>query len=83
MIVDRPRPLPECALCGNPTNRRAHRRNGGMCSGCREVYDQRDRPEQLQVPLLADAPPPPQPDLTNVVVLDSRRPRPPDPRRRR
>lgn len=27
-------PLPECALCGTPTKRAAHDRNGGLCSPC-------------------------------------------------
>jgi hypothetical protein len=80
MIVDRPRPLPECALCGEPTNRRRHRANGGMCSDCRRVHDA-SRGEQQQLPLITDAPAPRAPDLTNVVVLDTRRPRP-DSRRR-
>lgn len=81
MIIDRPRPLPECALCGTPVQRRAHRRNGGMCSGCRTAYDAKDRPEQLQVPLITDLPDwSPEPDMTNVVVLDTRRR--PDGRRR-
>lgn len=76
MIVDRPRPLPDCALCGTPTRRRVHRANGGMCTDCRKVYDAKPRAEQQQIPLLTAAPEPPAPDLTNVVVLDTRRPRP-------
>lgn len=81
MIVDRPRPLPDCALCGTPTRRRTHRANGGMCTACRRAYDAKDRPEQQQLPLITDVPTPRAPDLTNVVVLDTRRPRP-DGRRR-
>lgn len=27
-------PLPECELCGAPTKREAHERNGGLCSPC-------------------------------------------------
>jgi hypothetical protein len=71
MISDRPRPLPDCALCGQPTRRRVHRANGGMCTACRHEYEQRDRGTQL--PLLLDVDPAPR-DLTNVVVLDTRRP---------
>jgi hypothetical protein len=75
VITDRSRPLPECALCQSPTQRRVHRRNGGMCTDCRTAYDQRGG-EQQQLPLITDAPTPAPPDLTNVVVLDTRRPRP-------
>lgn len=82
MIVDRPRPLPECALCPNPISRRTAKKNGGMCTACRTAYDAAHG-EQQQLPLITDAPAPRPPDLTNVVVLDTRRPRPPDPRRRR
>jgi hypothetical protein len=70
--TDQPRPLPECALCQTPTQRRAHRANGGMCTPCRTAYDQ-GRAEQQQLPLITDAPAPRPPDLTNVVVLDTRR----------
>lgn len=73
MIVDRPRPLPECAICGHPTQRRAHRRNGGMCTACRTVYDASHAAQQT-LPLITDPPAPRPPDLTNVVVLDTRRP---------
>jgi len=76
MITDTPRPLPDCAICGTPTRRRTARRNDGMCTDCRRAYDAKDRPEQQQIPLIADAPTPRPPDLTNVVVLDTRRPRP-------
>ncbi len=72
MIVDRPRPLPDCALCGQPTQRRAHRRNDGMCTPCRQAYDAR-QPVQTQLLLDLDPPPDHGPDLTNVVVLDTRR----------
>jgi hypothetical protein len=72
VIVDRPRPLPECALCGNPVKRRAHRANGGMCTPCRAVYDAAHA-DQQQLPLITDPPAPRPPDLTNVVVLDTRR----------
>jgi recombinational DNA repair protein (RecF pathway) len=27
-------PLPECSLCGTPTKRAKHERNGGLCSRC-------------------------------------------------
>jgi hypothetical protein len=74
MITDRPRPLPDCALCGMPTKRRVHRANAGMCTDCRREYDQR-APEQQTLPLLMDAPAPRPRDLTNVVVLDTRRSR--------
>jgi hypothetical protein len=47
-----------------------------MCSSCRQVYDAKPRAEQLQVPLITDTPAPRPPDLTNVVVLDTRRRRP-------
>lgn len=73
MIADRPRPLPECVLCGTPTRRRAHRVNRGMCTACRRVYDA-SRPEQQ---LLLDFQASDRgPDLSNVVVLDTRRPHP-------
>jgi hypothetical protein len=75
VITDRPRPLPDCALCGEPTARRAHRRNGGMCTPCRALYDAKPRAEQQALPLITDPPKPPPPDLTNVVVLDTRRKR--------
>jgi hypothetical protein len=73
VIVDRPRPLPECALCSTPTQRRVHRANGGMCTPCRREYDQRPKAEQQQLPLITDTPTPKPRDLTNVVVLDTRR----------
>jgi hypothetical protein len=73
VIGGTPRPLPDCALCGTPTRRRTHRQNGGMCTDCRRVYDAKPRAEQQALPLITDTPPPPAPDLTNVVVLDTRR----------
>ena len=77
MITDRPRPLPDCALCGRPTARRVHRRNSGMCTPCRTAYDARHpAAQQPTLPLPDWTPEPPQPDLTNVVVLDTRRRRP-------
>jgi hypothetical protein len=72
--TDEPRPLPECALCGTPTQRRAHRLNGGMCTTCRREYDAAHG-EQQRLPLITSAPAPRPPDLTNVVVLDTRRKR--------
>jgi hypothetical protein len=72
MITDRPRSLPDCALCGEPISRWTSKRNGGMCTACRKVYDQRAA-QQLPLPLETEPAPP---DLTNVVVLDTRRPRP-------
>jgi len=80
MITDRPRPLPECALCGQPVPRKVARRHDGMCTTCRRVYDAVDLARKLstpqQLPLPLPAPEPPPPDLTNVVVLDTRRRRP-------
>jgi hypothetical protein len=73
VITDQPHPLPDCAICGTPTKRRAHRANGGMCTACRRAYDAKDRPEQQQLPIVTSAPAPRQPDLSNVVVLDTRR----------
>jgi hypothetical protein len=43
-----------------------------MCTECRHEYDQR-APEQQTLPLITDTPTPRPPDLTNVVVLDTRR----------
>lgn len=74
MINDQPRPLPECALCQTPTRRRTHRANGGMCTDCRKAYDA-GRGEQQRIPIVTAAPHLPygDADLTNVVVLDTRR----------
>jgi hypothetical protein len=72
MITDRPRPLPDCALCGEPVRRRVARANDGMCTACRKVYTA-SRAEQQPLPLEVE---PAAPDLSNVVVLDTRRPRP-------
>jgi hypothetical protein len=72
MIADQPRPLPECALCATPTQRRAHRANGGMCTPCRRTHDAAHGDQQA-LPLITSAPTPRTPDLTNVVVLDTRR----------
>lgn len=74
MITDRPRPLPDCALCGTPTARRAHRQNRGMCTPCARAYAaQHPTADQLQLLLELEAPAPRPPDLSNVVVLDTRR----------
>lgn len=94
VITQRPRTLPDCALCGQPTRRQAHRANRGMCTPCRRVYDALPRAEQQTLPLDVEQPrrctldcvtrehecpwldcPAPRPDLTNVVVLDTRRQR--------
>ena len=72
MRTDEPRPLPECALCSTPTQRRAYRLNRGMCTSCRREYDQQHG-EQQQLPVVTAAPTPRAPDLTNVVVLATRR----------
>jgi recombinational DNA repair protein (RecF pathway) len=70
--TDEPRPLPECALCKTPTQRRSYRANGGMCTECRKVYDEAHG-EQQQIPVVTSAPTPQATDLTNVVVLATRR----------
>jgi hypothetical protein len=72
VITDRPRPLPDCALCGTPTKRRVHRANGGMCTDCARAYAA-GQGEQQQLPLVVPAPGRTPPDLTNVVVLVTRR----------
>lgn len=72
MISDRPRSLPECALCQAPTQRRAHRANRGMCTPCATAYAA-GQSEQQALPLVVPAPELPQPDMTNVVVLAARR----------
>lgn len=72
MRTDEPRPLPECALCAAPTQRRAHRANRGMCTACRTAYDL-DHAEQLRLPVVVGVPAPRPPDLSNVVVLATRR----------
>lgn len=75
MIVDRPRPLPECALCHTPTQRRAHRTNRGLCSACKVAYDAgRGQQTTLLLPL-DGAPTTRAEDLSNVVLLRPRRPR--------
>lgn len=71
MISDTPRPLPECALCSTPVQRRVHRTNRGTCTPCKRVTDAMNAgTQQLTLDL---EPLPRQPDLTNVVVLDTRR----------
>lgn len=72
MRTDEPRPLPECPLCQRPTARRTYRANRGMCSDCRTAYDQQHG-EQQQLPIVTSTPAPRPPDLTNVVVLATRR----------
>lgn len=72
MRTDEPRPLPECALCTKPTQRRAHRANHGMCTPCRKEYDQQHG-DQQQIPVVTPAPTPRPADLSNVVVLATRR----------
>lgn len=71
-VVDRPRPLPECAVCQQPVQRRANR---GMCTDCAREY-RAQHGEQQALPLITDAPTPRAPDLTNVVVLATRRKHP-------
>lgn len=71
-ISDRPRPLPECALCSSPTQRRVHRANKGMCTDCARVYATRNADQQALLFEL-EQPAPRPPDLSNVVVLDTRR----------
>lgn len=75
MISDQPRPLPECALCQQPTQRRVHRRNGGLCTGCTARYDEA-RGQQTALLLPLEPLNRQGPDLTNVVVLRPREPRP-------
>lgn len=73
MIVDKPRPLPECRLCQTPTRRRTYRANDGLCSDCRKVYDA-SRGEQTTLLLpLEGAPSTRAEDLTNVVLFRPRR----------
>lgn len=72
MIVDKPRPLPECRLCQQPTIRRVHRRNDGLCTDCRTRYDA-SRGTQLPLLLPLEEPADRPPDLSNVTLL---RPRP-------
>jgi len=43
-----------------------------MCTACARVYAERT-PEQQTLPLITDTPAPRPPDLSNVVVLDTRR----------
>lgn len=74
MKTDEPRPLPECALCQTPVQRRAYRANGGMCTACRTAYNAAHG-EQQQLPVVVAAPALRAPDLTNVVVLADRRKR--------
>lgn len=74
MISDQPRPLPECALCQQPTQRRIHRRYGGLCTACHARYEALvGQQTALLLPLEPLNRHAPGPDLTNVVVL---RPRP-------
>jgi hypothetical protein len=77
MITGTPRPLPDCALCGQPVRRRTHRTNHGMCTTCAHAYAAREHAEQLGLPLITDPPAPRAPDLSNVIVLDTRRGRTP------
>jgi hypothetical protein len=77
VITGAPRPLPDCALCGQPVRRRTHRANGGMCTTCAQSYAARRHAEQLGLPLITDPPAPAPPDLSNVIVLDTRRGRTP------
>ena len=77
MIVDKPRPLPECSLCSTPTQRRAYRANHGLCSPCRKAYDA-GRGEQTTLLLPLDGVPATRAeDLANVVLLADRRPKGP------